>query len=258
MITEPNFPHGWRHSHLDETGSTNADILALARKGEAGHLWLTAGRQISGRGRQGRVWISEPGNLYATALLIDPAPIERIGTLPFVAATALHAALAGLPGMERHQLRLKWPNDLIANGSKISGILLESDHLKNGTIAVACGFGVNIAHHPDPALYTATDLDALGISATAQEVFARLADSFKAVLTAWDHGHGFAAIRREWLSHAKGKGEKVRVNLAGSSVEGIFEDIDMDGCLLLRHRDGTIQKISAGDVFFPQSFGASN
>ena len=66
------------------------------------------------------------------------------------------------------------------------------------------------------------------------------------------------AIRREWLSHAKGKGEKVRVNLAGSSVEGIFEDIDMDGCLLLRHRDGTIQKISAGDVFFPQSFGASN
>ena len=219
---------------------------------------MTAGRQVSGRGRQGRVWISEPGNLYATALLIDPAPIERIGTLPFVAATALHAALADLPGMQHHELRLKWPNDLLVNRSKISGILLESDRLHDGGIAVACGFGVNIAHHPDPALYTATDLAALAIKAAPEDVFIRLADSFDAVLNAWDHGRGFAAIRHEWLSHAKGRGEPVRVNLAGSSVEGIFEDIDMDGCLLLRHRDGTIQKISAGDVFFPQSFGASN
>jgi BirA family biotin operon repressor/biotin-[acetyl-CoA-carboxylase] ligase len=253
-----NLPHGWRHRHLDETGSTNADVLADARAGDPGKLWLTVGRQVSGRGRQGRVWISEPGNLYATALLIDPAPIERIGTLPFVAAAALHAALAGLPGMAHHQLRLKWPNDLLANSSKISGILLESDRMKNGGIAVACGFGVNIAHHPDPALYTATDLAALAIKVTPQEVFIRLADSFDAVLNAWDHGRGFAAIRHEWLSHAKGRGEPVRVNLAGSSVDGIFEDIDMDGCLLLRHRDGTVQKISAGDVFFPQSFGASN
>lgn len=257
MNPETNLPHGWRHRHLDETGSTNADVLAEARTGSQGQLWLTAGRQVSGRGRQGRVWVSEPGNLYATALLIDPAPIERIGTLPFVAATALHTALAGLPGMEHHQLRLKWPNDLLVDGSKISGILLESDRLNNGSVAVACGFGVNIAHHPAPALYTATDLTELGVKAAPQDVFTRLADSFEAVLNAWDHGRGFAAIRHEWLSHAKGRGEPVRVNLAGTSVEGIFEDIDMDGCLLLRHRDGTIQKISAGDVFFPQSFGAS-
>ncbi len=231
--------------------------MADARAGAAGKLWLTAGRQVSGRGRQGRVWVSEPGNLYATALLVDPAPVERISTLPFVAAVAMHAALAALPGMERHQLRLKWPNDLLVNGSKISGILLESDRLRNGGIAVACGFGVNIAHHPEPALYTATDLTELGVKASPQDVFARLADSFEAVLKAWDHGRGFAAIRHEWLSHAKGRGAKVQVNLAGSSAEGTFEDIDMDGCLLLRHRDGTKQKISAGDVFFPQSFGAS-
>jgi BirA family transcriptional regulator, biotin operon repressor / biotin---[acetyl-CoA-carboxylase] ligase len=220
-------------------------------------LWVSAERQVSGRGRHGRVWVSEPGNLYASALLVDPAPAVRISTLPFVAALALHSALSGLPGMARRDLKLKWPNDLIADGSKISGILLESENLDNGSIAVACGFGVNIAHHPEPALYTATDLSALGIKASPQDVFTRLADSLDAVLNAWNHGRSFAAIRHEWLSHAKGRDEPIRVNLGGSVIEGIFEDIDMDGCLLLRHRDGTIQKISAGDVFFPQSIGAS-
>ncbi len=243
---------------MPETGSTNADALAAARAGDTGKLWISADRQVSGRGRQGRVWVSEPGNLYASALLIDPASAERISTLPFVAALALHAALSNLPGMASQDLKLKWPNDLLANRSKISGILLESDHLENGSIAVACGFGVNIAHHPEPALYTATDLAALGITVAPRDVFARLADSFEVVLEAWNHGRGFAAIRHEWLSHAKGRGEPIRVSLAGSVVEGIFEDIDMDGCLLLRHRDGTIHKISAGDVFFPQSIGASN
>lgn len=183
--------------------------------------------------------------------------MERIGTLPFVAAVALHAALTQLPGIEPVRLQLKWPNDLLANGAKVSGILLESDRVKDGSIAIACGFGVNIAHHPDPALYTATDLGELGVKAEPQDVFACLADSFAEMLQAWDHGRGFAAIRQEWLINAKGRGEAVRVNLAGSSVEGIFEDIDMDGCLLLRHRDGTIQKISAGDVFFPATSGAS-
>ena len=175
-----------------------------------------------------------------------------------MAALALHAALNGLPSMASHDLKLKWPNDLLANRSKISGILLESDHLENGSIAVACGFGVNIAHHPDPALYTATDLASLGITATPQQVFTCLADSFNSVFDAWNRGRGFAAIRHEWLSHAKGRGEAIGVSLAGSAIEGIFEDIDMDGCLLVRHRDGKIQKISAGDVFFPHSIGASS
>lgn len=258
MIPDVILPGGWRHSHLTETGSTNADALTAARSGDGGKLWITADRQVSGRGRQGRVWVSEPGNLYASALLIDPATQQRISTLPFVAALALHAALSGLPGMALHEMKLKWPNDLLVNRAKIAGILLECDNLPNGSIAVACGFGVNIAHHPEPALYTATDLAALGIKASPMDVLARLADSFDAVLETWNHGRGFAAIRHEWLSHARGRGEAIRVGLAGSVVEGIFEDIDMDGCLLLRHRDGTIQKISAGDVFFPQSIGASN
>jgi BirA family transcriptional regulator, biotin operon repressor / biotin---[acetyl-CoA-carboxylase] ligase len=249
-------PKNWLHTHLDETGSTNADALNAARAGDSGDHWFTAGRQLSGKGRQGRTWISEPGNLYASALLIDPAPVSHISTLPFVAALALHAALSGLDGMGRHELRLKWPNDVLVNRSKVSGILLEIDHLPDGRSAIAMGFGVNLAHHPDPALYTATDLKSLGLSIEPIDMFGRLSAELAAVLEAWDSGRGFAAIRHEWLRHAHGIGEPIRVNLPGRTVEGIFRDIDMDGCLLLVHKDGNQERISAGDVFFPQHTGA--
>lgn len=241
---------------MDETGSTNADALNAARAGDGGDHWFTARRQLSGKGRQGRAWISEPGNLYASALLIDPAPVSRISTLPFVAALALHAALCCLEGMDRHELRLKWPNDVLVNRSKVSGILLEIDRLPDGRAAVAVGFGVNLAHHPDPALYSATDLKALGLNVEPIAMLGKLAAELAAVLEAWDNGRKFAAIRQEWLRHARGVGEPIRVNLPGRTLDGIFRDIDMDGCLLLVHKDGNQERISAGDLFFPQPSGA--
>jgi BirA family transcriptional regulator, biotin operon repressor / biotin---[acetyl-CoA-carboxylase] ligase len=256
MEPAPLLPKGWRLTHVDETGSTNADALNAAREGDGGDHWFTAGRQLSGKGRQGRTWVSEPGNLYASALLIDPAPLLHISTLPFVAALALHAALSELDGMSRHELRLKWPNDVLVNRSKVSGILLEIDHLSDGHAAVAIGFGVNLAHHPDPALYTATDLKALGLNVKPMAMLERLATELDAVLEAWDRGRKFAAIRHEWLRHARGIGEPIRVNLPGRAIEGVFKDIDMDGCLLLVHKDGNQERISAGDVFFPQHTGA--
>ena len=251
-----SLPKGWQQTHVAETGSTNADALIAARAGDPGQHWFSAGRQVSGKGRQGRQWVSEAGNLYATALLVDPAPVSHLATLPFVAALALHAAIANLDGMARHDLRLKWPNDLLLNGAKVSGILLEVDHLRNGYPAVAIGFGVNLAHHPDPALYAATDLNSLGIEIEPMAMLVRLAAEFDAVLTAWDRGQKFPAIRHEWLRHARGIGEPIRVNLPGRSVDGTFADIDMDGCLVLVHKDGRQERISAGDVFFPQPSGA--
>lgn len=249
-------PKSWRHSHTAETGSTNTDALASGRAGDAGYHWFTAGRQISGKGRQGRAWVSETGNLYASALLIDPADAARMSTLPFVAALALQGALSGLEGMSRHEMRLKWPNDVLVNRAKVSGILLEADHLPDGRVAIAIGFGVNLAHHPDPAFYTATDLKELGLSIEPMAMFERLAVEFDAILDAWDRGRKFAVIRHEWLRHAQGIGEPIRVNLPGRVIEGIFKDIDMDGCLLLVHKDGNQERISAGDVFFPQHPGA--
>ena len=126
-------------------------------------------------------------------MLVDPAPVSHLATLPFVAALALHAAIAGLDGMARHDLRLKWPNDLLLNGAKVSGILLEVDHLQDGHAAVAIGFGVNLAHHPDPALYSATDLKSLGIEVEPMAMLERLAAEFDAVFNAWDRGRKFPA-----------------------------------------------------------------
>ncbi len=242
---------GWRLTELDETGSTNADALAAAKSGDPGRLWISAARQVQGKGRQGRPWVSERGNLYCSLLLIDPAhDLEKLGTLPLAVACAVHGALASLPGAGRHEFRIKWPNDILANGKKISGILLESLALEEGPLAVSIGIGINCAHHPDPALYQATDLAELGLATKPDALFQHLAHNMAATLGAWNHGKGFPQIRSEWLNLAGGIGEKINVNLPAGQLEGVFEDIDAAGRLVLRLQNSEIRHISAGDVFF--------
>ncbi|MFZ2099350.1 MAG: biotin--[acetyl-CoA-carboxylase] ligase [Oricola sp.] len=234
-------------------GSTNAEAMALASDGDAGNLWITAAEQLSGRGRRGRDWSSPPGNLYASALLIDPAPPERLGTLPLVAAVAVHDAISasGLPDDAR--LAIKWPNDILLNGAKCCGMLLESQNLRDGRLAVVIGCGVNIASFPDPGLYRATALAREGIAATPATLFAHLARAFDRAIALWDCGRGIGAIRERWLANARGLGETITVNLATSRVEGLFEGIDADGTLLLRTGEGILRPISAGDLFFENS-----
>lgn len=250
----PNLP-GWRLKELDETGSTNHDVLAAAKQGDPGRLWIRAARQVRGKGRQGRPWVSERGNLYASLLLIDPAhDTEKLGTLPLAVACAVHGTLACLPEASRHKFKIKWPNDILANGKKINGILLESTPLENGQLAVAIGIGINCRHHPDPALYQATDLAELGLDADPETLFPLLAAAMADTLRAWDHGKGFPSIRAEWLRLARGIGEKISVNLPNGPVEGTFDDIDAKGRLVLRLQTGETRHISAGDIFFaPQS-----
>ena len=242
---------GWRLEQRLETGSTNADALAAAKAGDTGRLWITAERQIRGRGRQGRVWVSEPGNLYASLLLIDPAhDPDRLSTLPLAVACAVHGTLASLPGANRQDFKIKWPNDVLIEGKKISGILLESAALDDGRLAVAIGIGINCNHHPEPALYHATDLAELGLDISPEALFQHLATTMAATLQAWNHGKGFPLIRAEWLRLAKGVGEKIIVNLSSGALEGTFDDIDATGRLVLRLQKGETRLISAGDVFF--------
>jgi BirA family transcriptional regulator, biotin operon repressor / biotin---[acetyl-CoA-carboxylase] ligase len=242
---------GWRYGELDETGSTNADVLAAAKSGDTGRLWIRAARQVQGKGRQGRPWISERGNLYASLLLINPAHnIEKLGTLPLAVACAVHGTLASLPGAGQHEFKIKWPNDILANGKKVSGILLESAMLEGDRLAVAVGIGINCEHHPDPALYKASDLNELGLGISPQALFEHLATTMAETLEAWDHGKGFPVIRTEWLRLARGLGENISVNLPGGPIEGIFEDIDATGRLVLTQQNGETRHISAGDVFF--------
>ncbi|MBN8936537.1 MAG: biotin--[acetyl-CoA-carboxylase] ligase [Rhizobiales bacterium] len=225
-------------------GSTNAEALRLARAGERGPLWIVARSQTAGRGRRGRTWVSEPGNLYASLLLTDPAPPRHFPELSFVAALALHDAVAGrIPGLAT-RLALKWPNDLLIDRNKFAGILVEGE----GAAAVI-GLGVNCAHHPAGTDYPATDLAAAGLRAGADSLFAPLSAAMVRRLAQWSAGAGFAAVRADWLDRAAGVGKPLVVKSSGVDLSGQFVTIDETGRLVLRSADGTMQTVGAGDVF---------
>ena len=234
---------GVHHVHHDELDATNAEALRLARTGERGPLWITAMRQSAGRGRRGRTWVSEPGNLYASLLLTDPAPPEHAAELSFVAALAAHDAIAGrIPGVA-NRLRLKWPNDLLIDRNKCAGILVEGEGA-----AVAVGIGGNCSHQPSDTTYPATDRAAAGLRATPERLFEALSVAMLTRLAQWRRGANFAAIRADWLTRASRLGEEIRVALDGAERRGCFETVDGRGHLVLRRADGTAETIAAGDV----------
>ena len=228
---------------MAETGSTNADLLALAKDGAAEGLWLRAERQFAGRGRQGREWASPAGNLYASTLvrLRDGDPAAP--TLALVIAVALDEVIEHLLP-PAHVARLKWPNDLLIDGAKLSGILLE-----RADDAVVIGVGVNVAHHPVLADRPTTSLAALDVAITPGELIDRLADMFAAWLSIW-RGEGLAPVIVRWSARAHPPGSALTARLPdGTSVSGRFERLDQHGALVLRLADGATRVIHAGDVF---------
>ncbi|MDZ7602472.1 MAG: biotin--[acetyl-CoA-carboxylase] ligase [Hoeflea sp.] len=245
-MTAPEF----RHIALGDVSSTNAECLDLARAGDEGRVWVTASRQTGGRGRRGRIWISEPGNLYASLLLIDPAPWDSMASLPLAVTLAVHDAVAALLPDGADRLRIKWPNDLLMEGCKTAGILIEAEQLGDGRRAVVIGCGVNIAHRPEAGLYPATCLSEQGSSATPPDLFARLVASMDRTLADWDRGRGLSVIRDAWIGRAEGIGKPVTVNLPDRQIHGVFDGIDGDGRLMLALPSGERQLIAAGDVFF--------
>jgi BirA family biotin operon repressor/biotin-[acetyl-CoA-carboxylase] ligase len=249
-----------------ETGSTNADMLALAAAGAAEGSWLRAERQTGGRGRQGRAWESPTGNLYASTLVRlrptdPPAP-----TLALVTAVALEEAVglvlsftpfdgAGT-GQTRGRvvsgfginpnagLKIKWPNDLLIDGAKLSGVLLE-----RAGDAVVVGIGVNLAHHPDLPDRPATSLAAHGATVDPATFADVLAEAFARWLGRW-RGEGLDAVRTRWLERAHPTGTALSTHLPdGSKVEGLFDGLDAQGALILKEASGARRIIHAGDVF---------
>jgi BirA family transcriptional regulator, biotin operon repressor / biotin---[acetyl-CoA-carboxylase] ligase len=241
---------GWRHAALGDVGSTNDLAFAAARVGDAGQLWITAERQLQGRGRRGRVWISEAGNLYASALLVfEKAEPLAFATLPLVAGLAVHGALSRAVPQLAHRLALKWPNDVLLGEAKLAGILLEGAALPGGRHAVVVGCGVNIRQAPQETPYPASTLAAAGCDLDAQTLFRFLAEAFQEKLEVWNRNEGAEDIVAEWRNIAAGMGQHIRVNLPDRSLEGRFSDIDADGYLLLDTSDMGRVRIAAGDVF---------
>jgi BirA family biotin operon repressor/biotin-[acetyl-CoA-carboxylase] ligase len=236
------WPHGTGLLRLDEVDSTNAEARRRAEAGEGGPLWITAARQTAGRGRRGRVWDSGNGNLAATLLLRPQAPPAAAVQLSFAAALAVADTAAHFA--PQAAITVKWPNDVLADGRKLSGILLEAG---DGWLAI--GIGINLAEHPTETEFPATSLAALGMSPPSPEsALTVLAARFGHWLAVW-RGKGFEPLRAAWLARAGGLGLPIRARLPHEERHGAFEGIDATGALLLREASG-VRAITAGEVFF--------
>lgn len=223
-----------------ETGSTNADVAELARSGASEGLWLRAERQSAGKGRQGRAWVSPVGNLYASTLVRLRPSDPAAATLALVSAVSLEETVRTF-GVEA---TLKWPNDLLVEGAKLSGILLE-----RVDDAVIIGFGVNLSEAPQGLDRISTSMAALGIAPDPQLFAETLAESFERWLSRW-RGEGLASVRDRWTARAHPTGTALTARLAdGSSLDGLFDGLDANGALMLRLADGSVRVIHAADVF---------
>ena len=236
----------------DELDSTNAEAKRRADSGDMGPVWITAVRQTAGRGRRGRSWETGAGNLAASLLMATDAAPAEAAQISFVAALAaadLAEACVG-PGAAQ----LKWPNDVLVHGRKAVGVLVESGARPDGRLWLVVGVGVNLAHAPNGLERPATafaehmptrppaPLDALEILAAAFERWRR----------AWTT-RGFPAIAEAWTARAQGLGGRCEARLPDRTLTGVSEGLDLDGALKLRLDDGTLARITAGDVFFGEA-----
>ena len=235
----------FRIEQVAEIDSTNEACRLRALAGEAAGLVIRADRQTAGRGRRGRNWSSPPGNLYTSILLRPQRPASEAAALGFAAVMAIGDVAEALvpPGtLVQH----KWPNDLLIEGNKASGILLEA---QPGFVVL--GIGVNIASHPADTPYPATDLVAAGAAPiTSQALLERLLAAFAPLYDSWE-GAGFAALLPAWRRRAAGLGQPIEVRLERETLTGTFRDLEPDGTLRLTLSDGTERRIAAGDVYLP-------
>ncbi|MBA2125137.1 biotin--[acetyl-CoA-carboxylase] ligase [Hyphomicrobium methylovorum] len=243
-------PLGAHILHLAETGSTNADAMRLAVKGEPLPLWIVADRQSAGRGRSGRTWESPAGNLYTSVAFCCDAATDAASQLSLVAGIALFDAVSATTHLAREAgLRLKWPNDVLVGRAKMGGILVESTTARGspGFLAVI-GFGLNIEAPPPGLEQTATAIAHHTSAPHRNAVFPALAAKTKDWLDAWDNGANFASIRQEWMKRAGALGEPVTVHAPdGSRLSGTYRGLSETGALLAEI-DGAARQINHGDV----------
>ena len=242
---QPLSINGWRVARWPKLDSTSNEARAQALAGDAGRLWVLADEQTAGRGRHGRVWQSPKGNFFGSALIVDPCEPALAPQIGFVAGVALRRAVGDLGAAP---IALKWPNDLVSDGAKLAGLLIEGVQPPGRKLCVVVGFGVNLVASPAGLPYAATDLsrlDAPGVSPLL--LLERLTLRFDEALAIWKRGAGFAAIREIWLAAAAGLGQPIRISDPRGVREGIFEGLDAQGRMTMRSSTG-METVEAADI----------
>lgn len=246
-------PAGYRLVMRGTIDSTNAEAGRLAQDGAADGTVVWARRQTAGRGRHGRTWESPEGNLYCSLLLRPDAPPAEAAQFSFVAALALAEVLDGVLAAGSN-LAFKWPNDVLLEGRKVAGILLESSGSRDGRLDwLVIGCGLNVRHFPENvAGYPATSLLAAGVEEVeAGDLLGAFVGAFARWRVQWQR-EGLSVVRETWLARAAQIGNEIAVRLPGSELRGRFTGLDQSGALLLDLPDGSRRTVTAGDVFFQE------
>ena len=245
---------------LESVDSTNEEIKRRAERGAVDGTLVWAREQTSGRGRRGREWTSPRGNLYCSLLLRPSCPASKAAQLGFVTAAAVAEAVTkalsnDAPARDAPsssaRVTCKWPNDVLVNGRKVAGILIESSSAGGTALDwLAIGVGVNVASHPRLAesRFPATSLSGEGArEATLPKLLECYCRCLQRWISTW-HEHGFAAIRDAWLHRAHGLHGPILVRLENETFEGVFAGMDEDGALVLE-QNGVDRLVRVGDVF---------
>lgn len=229
---------------FDSLGSTNEEAKRLASEGAKSGTVIWAREQKLGRGRYGRSWHSPNGNLYLS-IIQRPTCIPSDATqLGFVTGVALAETLLSITNIS---ITLKWPNDILANGKKASGILLESSIDTNkGLEWLIIGVGLNVKIFPRD-IDNSTSLLQEGAKVTVEHALITFLHYFFNNVEKWSN-NGFDPIRERWLSLSLNKGAAIKVRLPGNVIFGTFMGIDSRGSLLIE-TNGEINKVDVGDIF---------
>jgi BirA family biotin operon repressor/biotin-[acetyl-CoA-carboxylase] ligase len=246
-MTDPDFPilpPGYRLIAREEVGSTNDEARALIAAGAANGAVIWAQSQTAGRGRHGREWASPPGNLYCSIILRPRVDPSRIAEIAFVSALAVRDAVIQLVPPEA-EITFKWPNDVLAGGRKLAGILIEAEKLPDeARTALIIGIGVNIVSAPREASYPATCVSALARTPRVARVLSFLVAALDRRVELWTR-NGFVVVRREWMDHAFGVGAQVS---ASGGVSGTFTGLDETGAIIIALTDGAEHRLVSGSV----------
>lgn len=248
----PNWPAGYGLHRLAEVDSTLNEAARIAPDLTI-PTWILAQHQTAARGRRGRAWVNPKGNLAATLVMRPKGALDQVALRSFVAALALFDAVVAVTGRS-DGLALKWPNDVLLNGGKLAGILLESAGQGGQASYVAIGIGVNLIQAPTPdeledrALHPVSLLSETGVAIDADDFLTALAVAYDAHETRFVT-YGFDPIRRNWLDRAARLGDVITARTGKSETTGTFETIDERGNLVLRTAKGR-ELIAAAEIFF--------
>lgn len=245
-----DWPEGYGHRVLPNVDSTMAEAARIG-PGLAGPEWILGLKQTAGRGRRGRAWRDPEGNFAATLVMRPSGPPDQVALRSFVAALALYDACVEATG-RADGFSLKWPNDVLLNGGKLAGILLESSGQGGQITHFAIGIGVNLANAPEAVEAGAVAPVSLrgetGVAPTPEEFLDLLASAYARREQTFSD-HGFAPIRQAWLARAARLGEEIVARTTREEWRGIFETVDEQGNLVLSTPKGR-RAIAAADVFF--------